>query len=218
LFGVWDAAGLSTAGQRGAHLLGFLAMTGTLVFGPTGSNGEQLLVLVDEWIPTPRRLSHEQALGELARRYFRSHGPATVADLARWAKLVAADVRAGVALARPSLACIEVEGTENLMDPATPDVLAEARDEAVGTLLLPGFDELLLGYGDRRAPLDPEYAERIVPGGNGMFRPTVVSAGRVVGTWTRTGRGERQRVEATPFTAFSPEVEAGLPAVYNRLP
>ena len=67
--------------------------------------------------------------------------------------------------------------------------------------LLPGFDEFVLGYGDRTAVLDPEFAGRIVPGSNGMFRPTVVHGGRIVGTWGWTGRGAKRTVTATPFTA-----------------
>jgi hypothetical protein len=217
LFAVWDAAGLSTPAQRGAHMLSYLAMTGSLVFGPT-SDGEPLLVLLDEWVPEPRSLGDEEALGELALRYFRSHGPATVADLARWTKLRAGDVRVGLALARPRLATLDVDGVEHLMDPATPDLLAAARDQAEGVLLLPGFDELMLGYGDRRAALDPAFADRIVPGGNGVFRPTVVSAGRVVGTWSRTGRGTASSVTAAPFTSFPQAVSERIPEVYAALP
>jgi len=74
------AGGVSTAGQRGYHLLWYLAQTGTLVLGPT-EDGDQQFVLLDEWVPTPRRLDREEALGELALRFFRSHGPATVKDL-----------------------------------------------------------------------------------------------------------------------------------------
>jgi hypothetical protein len=217
LFAIWDEAGLSTPAQRGAHMLSYLAMTGTLVFGPT-EGAEQLLVLVDEWIKHPRRLDREEALGELALRYFRSHGPATGADLGRWAKLRAADVRAGVAIARPKLAELDVDGQEHLMDPRTPDRLAGARGDAEGVRLLPGFDELLLGYADRRAQLDPEFADRVVPGGNGVFRPTVVSRGRVVGTWARTGRGARQRFEVAPFAALPDGVASALPGALSALP
>jgi hypothetical protein len=217
LFGLWDAAGLSTPDQRGAHLLGLLAMTGTLTFGPT-SAGEPLLVLVDEWIGQPRDLGDEEALGELAERYFRSHGPATVADFTRWTKLRAADVRLALAWARPRLATIEVEGEEHLMDPGTPDVLAGARRQAQGVVLLPGFDEFMLGYGDRRASLDPAFADRIVPGGNGVFRPTIVRAGRVIGTWSRAGRGAAPDITATPFTSFSPETSALIAERYVALP
>ena len=213
LYAVWDAAGLATTGQRGVHMLSFLAMTGTLTFGPT-DGGEQLIVLVDEWIPHPRARDGEEALCELALRYFSSHGPATIADLVRWANLRITDARNGTALARPQLDAMEIEGVEHLMDPRTPELLQVARDRAEGVFLLPGFDEFILGYGDRRAQLEPEFADRIVPGGNGVFRHTVISAGRVVGTWRRGRRG----IEATPFTAFTPDVDAAIPELFAALP
>jgi hypothetical protein len=217
LLGVWSDGGVDSTKQRGAHMLSYLAMTGSLVFGPT-AGGEQLIVLLDEWIPRPRRLTGDEALGELALRYFRSHGPAPAGDLAGWAGLTAADLRTAVALARPRLATIDVDGAEHLLDPETPVRLAAARGEVERVLLLPGFDEFILGYRDRRAQLDPAYADRIVPGGNGVFRPTVVDRGRVVGTWSRTGRAPRQCLAATPFTTFRPEVEAALPGLYAALP
>ena len=188
LLAVWSAAGLSPAGQRGYHLISHLAQTGVLCLGPV-RDGEQVLVRLDEWLPpvTPPG-DRDEALGALAGRYFTGHGPATVADFARWTKLVAADVRTAVSLARPGLAAVTVDGVEYLMDPLTPERLAAYRAQARGVFLLPGFDEYLLGYGDRSAVLAPEFADRIVPGGNGMFRPTVVVAGRVIGTWSRTAR------------------------------
>jgi len=57
--------------------------------------------------------------------------------------------------------------------------------------LLPGFDEYLLGYSDRSAVLDPADAQRICPGGNGMFSPTMVIDGHVTGTWKRTFKKAR---------------------------
>lgn len=217
LLASWDKAGLDPDGQRGVHVLRYLAMTGTLVFGPTAA-GEQLVVLLDEWVRQPRDLDRDQALCELAVRYFRSHGPATALDLAAWSGLTAGDTRTAITLARPSLASLTIAGTEHLLDPQTPERLAAAPEHAEGVLLLPGFDEFLLGYRDRSAQLDPAWAGRIVPGGNGIFRPTVVSAGRVVGTWTRTGRGARQEIAATPFTNFPPHVESAIAERYAALP
>jgi hypothetical protein len=214
---VWEQAGLSTAGQRGYHLIWRLALTGTLCFGPV-RGGEQHLVLLAEWAPRTSRPERDEALGELASRYFRGHGPATVKDLARWAKLLAADVRTAVAIARPALEKLEVDGVEYLMDPRTPDRLADCREQAEAMFLLPGFDEYMLGYGDRTAALPAQFADRIVPGGNGMFRSTVVCAGQVVGTWVRTGRGPGRTLQATAFTQFSKEVEAALPRLYDLLP
>jgi Winged helix DNA-binding domain len=212
LLAVMEQGGVPTTGQRGAHLLGYLARAGRICLGPT-DGGEQMFVLVDEWIGKPRRLDRDEALGELALRYFRGHGPATVPDLVRWAGSTLRDVRTGLAVARPQLACLQVDGTEYFLDPETPERLAAAREEARGTFLLPGFDEFMLGYGDRAAVLDPAFAEYIVPGGNGMFRPTVVSDGRIVGTWRYTGNGPRRTVTATPFTTFPDDVAAAIPTV-----
>ncbi|GAA4696901.1 winged helix DNA-binding domain-containing protein [Phytohabitans rumicis] len=214
LLAAWDAAGVSTVGQRGYSLLRHLAMTGVLCLGP----GDQQVVLVEEWIPQPRVLDREEALGELALRYFRSHGPATGKDFTRWAHLVAADVRAGLAIARPDLASVTVDGVEYLMDPRTPEALAGCLRRARGVFLLPGFDEFILGYADRGAVVPAEYAARIVPGGNGVFQPTVVSAGRVVGTWKHAGRGARQTVAATPFESFTDAVATAIPRAYAALP
>jgi hypothetical protein len=217
LLAVWDKAGVATPGQRGYHILRHLAMTGVVCFGPA-RGGEQLVVLVDEWIRRPRRPDREEALGELALRYFRGHGPATVKDYIRWAGLTVADVKAGLATARPELAAIEVGGVEHLMDPATPDLLTAHRKAAREVLLLPGFDEYMLGYADRSAALPAEYAARIVPGGNGVFQPTVVSAGQVVGTWRAAGKPGRREVEATPFAAFTRAVAAAIPKRYAAGP
>lgn len=217
LLELWEERGLATAGQRGYHLLGHLAQTGTLCLGPVRER-EQLFVLVDEWIARPRLLEREEALGELALRYFRSHGPATVKDFTKWTNLFAADVRAGLALARPHLTGIDVDGVEHLMDPHTPARLNANRALARDVLLLPGFDELILGYQDRRAVLAAEFAARIVPGRNGVFQPTVVSDGRVVGTWKHAGRGAQRTVTATPFTPLPADVAAAVGQVYERMP
>ncbi|MGW0432871.1 winged helix DNA-binding domain-containing protein [Micromonospora sp. NPDC003197] len=217
LLAVWRAGGLVTDGQRGYHMLWHLAQTGTLCFGPI-ADGEQMIVLVDEWIPQPRHPERDEALGELARRYFQSHGPATAKDFARWANLVAVDVRTGLALAAPHLDRLSVDGVDYFLDPGTRDRLAAARSEASGVFLLPGFDEFILGYLDRSAMLRPEYASQIVPGGNGMFRPTVIDDGQVVGTWKHAGRGAKRTLTASPFEAFSDELAEAIQQRYVGLP
>ena len=213
-----DSGGVSTAGQRGYHLLGYLARTGTLCLGPTDGTGEQLYVLIDDWVPVASRPAREEALGELALRFFLGHGPATVHDLTRWAGLPLRDVRTGLAIARPGLAALDVQGVEHLMDPATPDRLAACREEAEDVVLLPGFDEFVLGYRDRSTILPAEYADRIVPGNNGMFRPTVVVGGQVAGTWQWTGRGAKRMLTATPFTSLPAAVTERIRDAAARLP
>ncbi len=214
LLAIWDDAGLLGVPQRSYHLIWHLAQTGTLCWGPL-HGGEQQLVLLDEWVPPQPPLEREEALGRWALRHLTSHGPATAADFAWWTKLLAADVRAAVALARPHLERIDVDGVEHWMGTGTAAALASHRDAAESVHLLPAFDEHLLGYGDRGAVLPAEHAHRVVPGGNGVFLPTVVAGGQVVGTWRRSRAGA---VTATPFTAFEGPVAAALTQLGVVLP
>ena len=69
------------------------------------------------------------------------------------------------------------------MSPETAALLDSGAPGARSVLLLPGFDEFLLGYKDRSAVLPLEHSDRIVPGGNGVFKKTLVAGGEVIGTW-----------------------------------
>jgi hypothetical protein len=80
-------------------------------------------------VPGPRRLEREEALGELAARFFSGHGPATVQDLVRWSGLTVRDCRAGLATAREQLESTTLEGVEHFLDPATPELLAACRED-----------------------------------------------------------------------------------------
>jgi hypothetical protein len=218
LLAAWENAGLADVKQQAYLLIWHLAQTGTLCLGPTSDAREQYFVLVDEWIARPRRLEHDEALGDWALRYFRSHGPATAKDFASWTKLTAKDVKTGVAIAMPSLERRDVDGVEYYLDPQTADIFDANRKAARGVFLLPGFDEYLLGYQDRSVVLASEFAQRIVPGGNGVFLSTVIDGGNVVGTWKRTGNGANSSIVANPFTVFTRTVIDAVPRLFHALP
>ena len=206
------AAGISTAGQRGIHTLQRLSLWGVIVFGPlqlgaAGKANQQTFVLLDEWVAAPRSLERDEALGEFALRYFTGHGPATVRDFAWWSSLTLTDARAGLAVVRDRLDELERNDTSYFLarDAAAG---ASAQHTSSSTLALPGFDEYLLGYQDRGAALAPEHAEVIVPGKNGLFLPTIVVDGEIVGTWRRTLTTKGVAIEPQPF--------APLPAARSR--
>jgi hypothetical protein len=198
LHAAFEAAGVSTEGQRGVHILGQLAQLGILVLAARDS-----WALLDEWVPSPRRLDREEALREFALRYFISHGPATVKDFSWWSSLTMADARAGLASARESLDELELDGTTYYL---RPDL--EPAERAVH--LLPGFDEYLLGYGDRSAPLAGTHANTVVPGGNGLFMPTIVIDGEVVGIWKRERRSKRIVVTLSPLQPLTGVAMRGI--------
>lgn len=201
--------GISTTGQRGYHIIAHLGQTGVWCWGPV-RDGVQRLVLIDDWIPRPRELEPDEALGEFVHRYLRGHGPATIRDFASWAKLPLADSRRGLTVARDSL----IELAPDLWAAADADLeeptSAERRSFAASVHALPGFDEYYLGYSDRSAIIEREREDLVVPGGNGVFKPTIISAGRVVGTWRRSTTKAGVKVEAVPFTTLTASERRGF--------
>jgi hypothetical protein len=198
LFGLLEAAGIATDGQRGYHILFNLAQEGLICFAARDGK-QQTFALLEEWTPDARILERDEALAELAGRYFSGHGPATLADFVWWSGLTVADARAGLALAAARLARETFEGEPHwfAMD------RAPARLPSGAVHLLPAFDEYLLGYKGRAAVLDPRDAGRVAPGGNGLFRPIIVVDGRVAGVWRRVIKNGKVSVSIETFGAMS---------------
>jgi hypothetical protein len=98
-----EKAGISPAGGRLSHLLGRAELDAVLCSG--ARRGKQLTyVHLDQRAPrrrTPWR--RDEALAELARRYFQSRGPATLADFVWWSGLAIAEARAALDAIRSSL-------------------------------------------------------------------------------------------------------------------
>lgn len=173
-----EAHGIDSTEQRGYHLIWLLAQEALICWGPP-SGTQQALVLLDEWAPATEPIDRDTSLHRFALRYFTGHGPATVKDFAWWAGITLGDARRGLELASAELVEVEHDGMPHWM-------AAGADAAASGSVhLLPGFDEWVLGYTERSPIMSKDYFARIVPGGNGIFQPTIVIDGRVVGTWRR---------------------------------
>ncbi len=175
------------------HILRNFGEQGIVCFGP--HDGKQpTFVLMDDWLPQPKEKNRDEALQELATRYFVSHGPATLKDFAGWTMLTMGDARKALELALPELESEVVSSTtyyfsRNLKLADTPSVF-----------LLPGFDEYLLGYKDRSAALTAEHSQRIVPGNNGMFIATIILDGQVIGTWKKKVTKQAVTIEPEIFS------------------
>jgi hypothetical protein len=222
----WEQAGLAWEGGRGYHLLAELITMGHAAYGPW-RDGETAVVLASTWLPAGTDLDdafngdRTAAAAELARRYFTSRGPAGERDLAWFSKLplgllraalpqVEAELESGFADADGRLharvdAARGGDGERLFWRPGLLEDYASAEKEAMKELLLPGFDELVLGYRDRLYLMDAERHHAITPGNNGVFRRTALRRGEVVGTWVPKGSGARRRLE---LTALRPVSEA----------
>jgi len=136
--------------------------------------------LLDERVPRTRPLARDAALAELTRRYFTSHGPATVQDFVWWSGLTTADARAGLEMVRRDLAEDVIDGNTYWLSASTRRVRRASRT----AFLLPLYDEYLIAYKDRRAALDPAFWKPIAA--RDPFSAAIVLDGRVVGGWKRT--------------------------------
>ncbi|MDR0945904.1 MAG: winged helix DNA-binding domain-containing protein, partial [Bifidobacteriaceae bacterium] len=132
-------------------------------------------------------LSPEAATRRLVWRYLGAHGPASERDLAWWCHLPLSQLRPALRSFRDGLRAYAYRG-ETLW--ARADTVRDAAPPAERIMLLPGFDELLLGYQDRSATLAPAHAVHVTPHNNGIFRRTVTRDGRVIALWNaRPGAG-----------------------------
>jgi hypothetical protein len=199
LYQLLEAAGISTRDGRGLHILMHFALEGLVCFG--AREGKQpTFALLAEWAPHARSLARDEALAELARRYFTSHGPATWRDFAWWSGLRAGDAREAIQLARTHLTREGLNGQEHWYGASSKRPSERALSAAY---LLPPFDEYTVAYRDRGAVLHSRDARHAQFGG--MISSVVVINGRVVGTWKRTTGQGKVTVAPTLFRRCSAE-------------
>lgn len=118
--------------------------------------------LLDHRAPPMAPRKKEELVAELTRRYFRSRGPATIQDFAGWSGLRIRDIHNGVEWNRQWLANEVVNGQVYWFDPS-----AGAGGDPSSLFLLPALDEWVMAYS-----------------GTSFYRPMLVIAGHIAGTWT----------------------------------
>jgi hypothetical protein len=186
---------IEARGQRLNHIVMNAELAGAICSG--GLRGKQhTYALLDERAPKARRLDRDEALAELTRRYFTSHGPATVKDFSWWASLPMSDIRRGLAMAGDALASEDVDGRAFWF-------ASGARTPAAGPAkahLLQAYDELIVGYTDSRFLLDlAGHVPKQTPAERIVFPGALVIGTQVVGHWKRTSRAGAVRVDVAVY-------------------
>ncbi len=200
------AAGVDTTGQRMPHMLGHAEIDGLIASGPRRGKQHTYLLLEGRVPDAPAR-SREADVAELVRRYFTSHGPATLRDFAWWSGLTVADGKAGVAAAGARLSVEEDEDGRAWIAgadaPADPPRSSDAH-------LLGTYDEMLVAYRDLRYVHPDGRASAEFP------TRSIVIGGETVGTWKRVLGRREVVVEATLATRLSAEQHSALRAAAER--
>lgn len=190
--------GIAADELRAIHLLMHAELAGILCSG--GRRGKQFTyALLDERVPPTRTWTRDEALAELTRRYFLSHGPATVPDFVWWSGLTVADAKAGLDMIKSQLVS-EVIDNQTYWFAASMPTIPTVSPTAYW---LPNYDEYLVGYTDRSAIFDATHMDKLDARGNVLFNHTIVVNGQIVGTWKRTLRKSAVVIEPTLFTTLT---------------
>ncbi len=179
LLAMLEKNGISTKGLRALHILQRASLEG-LVCQAAAIKNNPTHFLMDRLPPQPKALAYDEAIIELAKRYFASHGPATLKDFVWWLGIPLVEARMGLEAIQSQLTQEDENGQVYWQGAASQPINGYAQS----IFLLPPADEYLLGYQDRRPILDPRQA-RLLSQGNGL-NPFIVKEGKVVGTWRRT--------------------------------
>jgi hypothetical protein len=171
-----ERARLPSRGFHLAHLAMYAELEGLITSGPRRGKQFTYALLADR-APRARALPRDEALAALARRFFQSHGPATIRDYTWWSGLAAADAKRGLEM-------IGARATQG--DGVTYWTLGDPPSGAVRTrlYLLPIYDEYLVAYRDRQVVPHAPYTF-------GNVGHALVVHGQVAGTWRvrETGPG-----------------------------
>jgi hypothetical protein len=165
--------------------------------------------------PQPKTFNDDEAIVELARRYFPSRGPATIQDFAWWAGLTLTEARKGLDGMRTNLESVELNGLVYWFVPTNPSSLespAATSTSLDGTHLLPAFDEYTVAYKNREDVLNPRDAAACSFG----LKPIVVHKTRVIGTWQRSIEKGKAVVEINTFARVKPAPARALAAVLKK--
>jgi hypothetical protein len=176
--------------QRLAHLV-MQAEIDSVICSGARRGTQATYALFDERVPPTPSRSRDNALAELTRRYFTSHGPAQLADFVWWSGLTTGDARSGLQLIGAELQQDVVDGRTYWFSkaPRPPDT--------AGTAYLLGlYDEYLIAYKDRSAVLDQRCWTRMV---RDPFSAAVVVNGRVAGSWRRRVSANGIRITLRPI-------------------
>ncbi len=209
LVAVLNENGISAEGQRTPYMLQRASLDGLICQKGMHSNNNPIYMSMDE-LPKTKTLTRHEALAELARRYFTSHGPATLQDFVWWSGLLSKDAKIGLEAVKSSLVSETIEDKTYWYSPSKQDI--EYRSPTAH--LLPSFDEYLVGYKDRSASL--EYVHSKKKSIENIMHPTIAVDGQIVGIWKRIFKKDEVMVELEPVVELSTAEKHTLDVAISR--
>ncbi len=195
---ILEKGGIEAKSQRLAYIMMHAELEGLVCSGALSGN-QHTYALLEERAPDARTLSRDQALAELIRRYFTSHGPATLNDMKWWSSLAVADIRGGLEMVGAELQNEVIDGLTFWF--------AEARrgrkSRSPTVHLLQPYDEYIVGYTESKYLLNLSSVG--VPAGQqrSLFNGVVMLDGQVAGHWKRSLKKDGVIIEVALYAPFA---------------
>jgi hypothetical protein len=219
MYSVLAKGGIVPDGQRGYHIIGHLALRGAICFAAR-QDRQQTFALFDEWVADSKRLDRDEALAELARRYFFSHGPATLQDFVWWTGLPKSDANAGLEMVKSDLMQEVIEGKLYWFPGPASSAVPAINESLPIACLLPNFDEYMIGYKDRSAmfaifPVSAEKSDSY-PQGRIASNHTIIINGIVAGGWRKEGKDNKVVIRTRLSRPLNSAEKDALSIALNR--
>ncbi len=148
--------------------------------------------------------------GELARRFFVGHGPASVKDFARWSSLTLGQATDAVDAVAGRLQSSSTSRALRTTSARTRPI----RAADAPALLLPLYDELTLSYPMINFPVAAGHPHRP---GEDLFVGSVIVDEHNVGTWRRTLQAKVVQVEIPVAPGVADDDRARIARAAQRL-
>lgn len=186
-------------GLKLAYIMMHAELEGVITSGPR--RGKQFTyALLDQRAPAGKSFDRRDAIAELAKRYFASHGPATTRDFVWWSGLTVKEAELGIEAVNPKLQQETIDGRKHWSSKAR----VAAATKGCTALLLPNYDEYLIAYKDRGAVVEDARAANIVARSGGAYPHHLVIDGRLAGSWARTLKENSVVIEVAPYRKLTP--------------
>ena len=185
-------------GLKLAYLTIHAELEGVICSGPR--RGAQFTyALLDDRAPAAGKpKTRDEALAELVRRYFASHGPATARDFSWWSGFTITDTNKAIASLQPALESTKI-GDLVYWSAEAP----ASRAKKTPAFLLPNYDEYLIAYKDRGAFAE-QGRQNLVARANSALSNHLVIEGKLAGNWSRTIATNAVQIQVAPYKKLPP--------------
>lgn len=204
--------GIEAAGLRMGLILMRAELDTVIVSGSVGGK-QPTFACFDERVPESAPVSHDEAVAELTRRYFRSRGPATLKDFARWSSLTVAEARTGISAVRSELRQLELEGrTYFFVKPA-----ADLSPPSPRIDLIQAYDEYVMSYSDSKDVLRSSEGKMTARAINSnVYLHAVLLDGQLVGHWRHVRRSKEVALELALYRQLGKAETSAMEVAVRR--